>query len=235
MSAFGLDPESVLARVRASATSPRVPTLTQSLGGGALGFVAVSLGVFALWATQGRWLQTHLGEGGFYAVCAAVFINFAGWALHRLVIGPGARARFYGLFAFAFALYAVGWCGGWFGVRGRAGEWLGALLGAACLGLTLGEAFGARRAAGRVIAVLFVAHSAGYFLGGWLYAFPHSDAGVQLLGGVLAKPGRATLGKLLWGAAYGVGLGAGLGYALHACQEPIRARLKALADANAAR
>ena len=47
--------------------------------------------------------------------------------------------------------------------------------------------------------VLFLTHSVGYFLGGDFY---------YALGG--------TTGKLLWGLCYGLGFGAGIGYAYRA-------------------
>jgi hypothetical protein len=68
----------------------------------------------------------------------------------------------------------------------------------ACV-LALG--FGAARSAPNLWAVLFVANSVGYFLGSAL-----NDA----VGG--------GAGMLLWGAAYGLFLGAGLGAALHLAQ-----------------
>ena len=59
----------------------------------------------------------------------------------------------------------------------------------------------AARKALNLAGALFVANSAGYFVGSAL-----NDA-----------VGGAT-GMLLWGAAYGLGLGAGLGAALHLAQ-----------------
>jgi len=215
MSFFGFDPESVAARTRASDGSHEIPTLAQSLVHGGVGFGFVSVVVFAVWAFAGRRLSENLGEAGFYSVCALVFIGLAGFDLRRLVIGPDALGRFYGLFAAGFGAYAVSWCLAWFLVRGKAGEWIGSLAGSVVLALVFTTAFAATGNLLRVGLVLFLAHSAGYFLGGFIYAS---------FGG--------TPGMLLWGAAYGLEFGAGLGYTLYHCQEPIRTRLSKPLDSH---
>lgn len=209
MSLFGLDPESVASRLRSSTKPPFIPSLTQSLMHGCVNFCFVSVVVFAVWAFSGKRLSQSLGEAGFYAVCALLFVGLAGFELRRLVMGPGALGRFNALFAAGFGAYAVAWCLAWFLVRGKPGEWLGSLAGSVALALVFATAFSATKSLLRVSFVLFLSHSAGYFLGEWIYA---SFSG---------KPGM-----LLWGVAYGLGFGAGLGYALYVCQEPIRARLQ---------
>jgi hypothetical protein len=234
MGFFGLDPESQLARSRAAASSIRVPTRGQSVLLGSLGFGLVSLVVYGMWAMGGSWMYTNLGEAGFYGLCALVFVLLTGFILHRLIIGPGAWSRFSGVFALAFTAYAISWCAAWFTLRGKAGEWIGSLAGSIVLGAIIGAAFSAKNAALRVIPFLIVTHAAGYFLGEWLYGFCNSSAGDELLGKVLSSSARAILSKLTWGAAYGLGLGAGLGYAFYASQEEVRARLKALCDAASA-
>lgn len=225
MSALGLDPEQVAARVRALAVPPRIPSLGWSVGMGSMGFAGVSLLVFGLWASSGKWLQQQAGELGFYLVCAGVFINVAAWWLRRLLINGEDFARFYMVFALAFGAYAIAWCVCWFALRGRAGEWAGSLAGTVVLGIILGRAFGAPKATLPVVVVLFTLHSLGYFLGSWLYSTVGGQTGARLFGDWLEAPARATAAKLLWGAAYGLGMGAGLGFALHACQQPVRERL----------
>jgi hypothetical protein len=89
----------------------------------------------------------------------------------------------------------------YFTLRSAAGEWLGSLAGSASLGLVLAVTFGARNRYGRISVELFVAHSAGYFLGEWLH---------HLL------PGK--IGMLLWGVCYGLGFGLGLARALYWAQ-----------------
>ncbi len=76
------------------------------------------------------------------------------------------------------------------------------------MGCVFASAFGSVRAFVQIILVLFVTHSMGYFIGSVLYS---------------AVPGLA--GKLLWGVAYGLGFGAGIGWALHLCQEAVRRKL----------
>ena len=209
MSLFGLDPESVQARLRSSTAPPPIPTLAQSVLHGSVSFCLVSMVAFSVWAFAGKRLSHSLGEAGFYAVCALVFIGLAGLELRQLVIGPRALGRFYGAFTVGFGAYAVAWCLAWFLVRGKAGEWLGSLAGTAALALVLTQAFSATRSLVRVSVVLFITHSTGYFVGELVYA---------------SLSGKA--GMLLWGVAYGLGFGVGLGYALYLCQEPIRTKLK---------
>ncbi len=229
MSFFGFDPESVAARLRAAGQQPGMLTLTQSMRRGSLGFGAVSVVVYGVWAVAGRALASRLGEAGFYAVCAVLFIALAGWALSGLVVERAALGRFYGLFAAAFGIYAVGWCAAWFGlaraITGTGAGWAGSLLGTALMGWVLLAAFGARGVAASVLVVLFATHSTGYFLGDYCYTFFKTERALQLFGGALDKAALATLSKFLWGAAYGLSFGAGLGYALHVCQEPARAKL----------
>lgn len=187
-----------------------------------LGFGAASLVVFGMWAFAGRSMYRYLGEAGAYAVWAIVFIALAGGALNPLVIGPRTLGRFYGLFALAFGAYALWWSLSWFVLKGRAGEWAGSLLGCIALGLVLSWGFAARRGRLRIIAVLFVLHTAGYFLGSVLFEFCRGPSGAEFFGDSLSNAGRAALAKFLWGAAYGAGLGAGLGYALFECQREVR-------------
>src|SRR5207247_7897663 len=103
---FGLDPQSIAGCAKASGQSPRVPTLGESVLRGTIGFTLVSLGGFAPWVLAGRWFYRNIGEVGLYATCALVFIGLSGLLLHRLIIGPGSRVRFYKIFSLAFVAYA---------------------------------------------------------------------------------------------------------------------------------
>ncbi|MBI2929097.1 MAG: hypothetical protein HYY24_25820 [Verrucomicrobia bacterium] len=210
MSLFGLDPESVVARLKSGESAPRAASLASSIGLGGTGFAVIALAAFGVWAWGGRWLTARVGELGLYAICCVLFIGGGGWWFSRFVVGLGNVRRFCGLFAAAFFLYAAGWTVAWVVLRNRSGEWLGSLLGTVLLGCVFASAFGATRALAKVILVLFVTHSAGYFLGSALYS---------------AVPGLA--GQLLWGVAYGLGFGAGIGWAIHLCQEPVRRTLEA--------
>ena len=211
MKFFGFYPETVAVRVRSAAVPPRVPTLGQSLGVGAAGFALVAVAVFAAIYLTAEWVKKTAGDVGSFAIWALLFVLPASGLFSRLVIRPAPLFRFYLLFAGAFVIYSAAWTAGYLPLQDKRGEWLGSLLGTSALGLTLATAFDAPRQALKVIAVLFVARSSGYFSGEFLH---HAIAGLA--------------GWVLWGAAYGLGLGAGLGYALYACQEPARARLKAI-------
>lgn len=184
---------------------------------GSLGFGLVSLAAFSVWAFGGRWFQSHLGKAGLYGACALVFIALAGVALHPLLSGPGAVPRFYSIFIPAFLGYAVLWCLAWFVLRFGAGEWLGSLLGcAAFVGIV---SWRLRNARGWVQTslILFALNSAGYFLGGQLFHWLLGPAGSTIFGG-LSRPGLLIVAKLAWGFLYGLGFGAGIGYAFHAAQ-----------------
>jgi hypothetical protein len=222
MSFFGLKPIEVLARIEAAGGKAGVPTLAQSLIHGILGFTIVSLAAYAPWAFAGRWFYRTIGEPGLYAVCAAIFLGLSGLLLHRLIIGPGTLGRFYGVFMAAFLAYAVVWCAAWFGLRGKAGEWVGSLAGTFVFAAVLAWAFGAGKAFVRIAVAVFVLHSIGYFAGGWAYAEVGAETELKLLGVTFSKAAKAALARLSWGLGYGLGFGAAIGYAFHACQEPVR-------------
>jgi hypothetical protein len=180
------------------------PSLGASILRGSLGFAVVSIAAYALWAVAGKWLTGHLKEGGFYAVDAAVFLALTGFLLHPLVAGPRSYRRFMTAFIPAFIAYAAVWCGCWFALHFGWGEWLGSLAGCLAFALVVGAVLGHLRPLLPVTVVLFVTHSAGYFLGGPL----HYRSG----------PEHRVLGILGWGLLYGLGFGAGIGYAFHSFQ-----------------
>lgn len=169
--------------------SPRVPTARQSLFIGGIGFGLVGVAAFAVWAFAGGALTRAVGEGGFYAVCAAVFIGLAGLVFGQLVIGPGGMTRMYALFTPAFLAYATLWCAAWFALAGRKGwlggelkaELLGAALGAAAMAAVMVWGFGARREFGRATLTLFAGNALGYFLGkvAWQWLRGGGCAGVR--------------------------------------------------------
>jgi hypothetical protein len=178
-----------------------VPSLARSLLTGGLGFGLASLCVFATVAFAERWMYTQLGLFGAYLAWTALFILLGGTVLGSLVAGRWRLPRFYILFGLAFFAYAAGWVGAYFTFRGAAGEWVGSLAGSFLMGSVLAAGFGTARSALKLSAVLFVANSAGYFLGS---ALNNSVGGIA--------------GMLLWGTMYGLCLGAGLGAVLHLAQ-----------------
>jgi hypothetical protein len=177
------------------------PSLTYSLWFGALGFCLASLLVFATVAFAERWMFRHLGFYGAYATWTVLFIILGGMALTPLITGRR-RAWFHVVFGAAFLAYAVAWMVAYFTIRGTAGEWVGSLAGSVLMSLVLAVAFGAPRAAARLLAVLFIANSAGYFLGAALFYSIQGKIGMQL-----------------FGVVYGLSLGAGLGAALCLAQK----------------
>jgi len=219
---FGLDPQSIFDRSKTSGQPPRVPTLSESMLRGMIGFTLVSLGGFAPWVFAGRWFYRNVGEAGLYAVCALVFIGLSGLLLHPLILGPGSLVRFYKIFSLAFAAYAVSWTVGFIAVRGVTGSIAGLLAGTAAMGVLLARGFAARGAALKIIAALFVANAAGYFVGEWAHNAVLALKEGNALGLVLERSTRATLSKATWGLFYGLGFGAGIGFAFHACQAKAR-------------
>lgn len=212
MSWFQLDPQSIADRAR-NAGAP-VPTLGASLVRGTAGFTFVSVAGFVPWAVFGRWFHQHGGEAGMYAACAVVFILLTGPLLHKLIIGPGSMSRFYKLFGLSFTVYSIAWIVGWMQLRDHAGSVVGLLAGTVLMGGMMAAAFDAWGQVVKVIAVLFLLNSAGYFIGG-------------VVEGALIQQHKLAA-MLMWGVLYGIGLGAGLGLAYHFCQTRARALLRAM-------
>jgi hypothetical protein len=170
---------------------------------GALCLGAVSVAAYSIWA-----FRLIPGTAAMYAATAAVYVGLGGWALSRLVPGPGTAARVAGLFALGFIAYAAVWCLFWFGLQGKHhADLYGALFGLGGMTWLVGRAFGRREGMLESWAVVFACHTLGYTLGDDAYALV-----------------RGTAGRLLWGAAHGVGFGLGLGYLLHVCQRPASER-----------
>jgi hypothetical protein len=184
---------------------------------GGVGFALVSLAAFGVWALGGKWFQAHLGEAGLYGACALVFLVFSGLLLHPLVPGPRSFLNFYGVFLPSFLAYAVIWCGAWFILRFGLGEWLASFMGTTAFVTICGWRLGNYRGFAKAIVVLFVLHSAGYFLGGKLMYWIAGPNGSALLNG-LSKNGISISAKLSWGLLYGLGFGAGIGYTFHTLQ-----------------
>jgi len=218
MNIFGLTRDRVTARIQQEKRSISMPSRGRSLLIGSLGFCLASLCVFATVAFGERWMYRNLGLSGAYLVWTLLFIFLGGALLSPLVIGPDRFWRFQLLFGMAFLLYAIGWVGSYFTLRGVAGEWVGSLVGSILMALIICFAFGVINRFFAQAALLFIANSAGYFLGGLL---DYSIGG--------------KTGMILWGLIYGLCLGAGLGLSLFHAQIPLRNHLdnlKPLAPSN---
>ena len=168
---------------------------------GSLRFGLASLLVYATVAFGERWMYRHLSLLGAYGVWTLLFISLGGLALKRLVVQPRAKRTFWRWFSLAFFAYAAGWMASYFTLRGAAGEWLGSFVGSTGLGLVVAITFRSPRRYPKIAVELFVAHSAGYFLGEWLHHLLHGKVGM-----------------LLWGVCYGLGFGLGLTRALYWAQ-----------------
>ncbi len=216
MKFLGFYPDTVAARVRANAAPPRLPSLGQSLCFGAGGFCLIIVIVMAIAAVTDHFLKKYLGDKGGYAFNALLFILMAGEVFRRLVIAPAPVFRVYLLFAAAFFLYDAAWTAAYRPFRNVLGEWLGSLAGGMGLGLLFATVFDAPKQAIKVILALCITSSADYFGVKFLY---------QYIPGIV--------GALFCGAAYGLVMGTGFGYALYACQEPARQRLKTISASGA--
>jgi hypothetical protein len=169
---------------------------------GAIGFCAASLCVFATVAFGERWMYSHLGIAGSYLAWTILFIALGGGVIGAQVTGRWRLPRFFLLFAIAFFAYAIGWTGAYFSLHGsKVGEWAGSVVGSLLMGSILAAGVGALRSALRTSFVLFIGNSFGYFIGSAL-----NDL-------VRGRPGM-----LLWGAVYGLCLGAGLAAGIYLAQ-----------------
>lgn len=202
MSWAGLDAESM--RARNGGALPPSPSLWTATAWGAVGFVIASLAVFGSVAVAERAIYRTLGVAGAYVLWTGMFMGLGGVLLGRLVPGPGNLRRFAGVFALGFALYGIGWCLGWFGVRRFWGEFLGTLLGAVLLHLVLVSAFGRMNLFLRTLLATVAANLEGYFLGEWIWR----------------TLDRSPLGMTLWGVVYGLFVGGGIGWLLYRLQRP---------------
>jgi hypothetical protein len=211
MDMFGLTSDRVMARMRRDELGNSIPSLGRSILIGSFGFCFASLCVFGTVAFAEQWMYRNLGLSGAYFVWTVLFIFLGGALLSPLVIGAGRLWRFQLVFGSAFLLYAVGWIGSYFTLRGVAGEWAGSLLGSILMALVITLAFGVIKTLFAQAAVLFIANSAGYFLGD-----------------LLNNSARGKTGMLLWGVLYGLCLGAGLGLSLFLAQTPLREKINSL-------
>ena len=171
---------------------------------GGLGFAAVSTAAFAVWVFGGGWFHSHGGELAMYGGCCAVFLLLSGLLLHPLLEGQGRIWRFYRIFIPAFLAYAIAWCGGWFWWGAGVGEWIGSLAGTLAFTMVMAAMLKGWRRWWLSALVMFVGHSAGYF------------GGAEVCNQSLHSKGS----ELVWGLLYGLGFGAGIGYAFALMQRP---------------
>ena len=183
-----------------SSTTP--PSLARSIATGAIGFGVVSLCVFATVAFAERWMYQNLGHLGSYLAWIVMFVVLSGAVFGSLVVGRWRLPKFYILFALAFFAYAAAWMGAYFPMPNTTGEAIGSLVGSVLMAVVFAAGFGALRSTLKLSAVLFVSNFLGYFLGAALF-----------------NSLSAPTGMLLFGVAYGLLFGAGIGAALHFVQQ----------------
>lgn len=173
---------------------------------GAWRFAVVSVLAFGVWAEGPR----GQSEGALYATCAVAFLLFSHLMMRPLLHAPDRLRKFSKSFIPAFLAYALIWSACWFLLRSRLGEVLGSVLGCAVFAWVVGKVLGAKNGYGGVIAVMIIAHSIGYFLGGFAFEFRRNPPDF------MAGWNRRDILKLAqyaWGLFYGLGFGAGIGYA----------------------
>lgn len=181
--------------------SAAVPSLPRSIATGAIGFGLISLAVFATVAFAERAMYQTFGLLGAYLTWTVLFILLSGAVFGQIAVVRWRLPKFYLLFGLAFFVYAAGWMLAYFTLRNTAGELAGSLAGSALMALVFAIGFGRPRSTIKLSAVLFVSNCLGYFIGSAL-----NDS----FGG--------RLGMLLWGVAYGLFFGAGIGAALQLVQ-----------------
>jgi hypothetical protein len=187
---------------------------------GSIGFAVVSLAGYSVWAFGGKWLHAHMGDAGLYIACLFVFLGSSGLLLRPLVHGSRSLVRTYGIFIPAFFAYATVWCSAWFALGFGAGEWAASLAGSVAFVAVTARGFGNFRGFVKVCIVLFIFHSAGYFVGGELMWWMIKPATAAALSG-LTKTQIGVIAKLGWGLLYGLGFGAGIGYAFYTFQRQV--------------
>ena len=181
-----------------------IPSMARSIATGAIGFGLVSLCVFATVAFAERWMYQNLGLWGAYLTWTVLFVVLSGAVFGSLVVVRWRLPKFFLLFGLAFFAYAVAWVIAYFILRSTAGELFGSLAGSVLMAIVFAAGFGSLRSIVKLSAVLFVSNCLGYFLGSAL----NNSFGGQT-------------GMLLWGVAYGLFFGAGIGAALHLVQQEI--------------
>jgi hypothetical protein len=188
---------------------------------GAWRFAVVSVLAFGFWAMDPAILPKRYREIGVFAGCLIFFCVFAEIFLVKLAHEPNARKKFNRSFVPAFIVYALAWSGCWFALKFGLGEWLGSALGCAAFAFILGRRLGAREGYPKAIVFLIVTHAAGYFVGGKMFLMARHPPEFMA---AWPKEDVWTTAKLLWGLCYGLGFGAGMGYAFEIFQKPTVAK-----------
>lgn len=171
-------------------------------------FALVAVISFSIWALGARLFSS---EPAMYTACAIVFLGFGGLVLTpgAIVSGTASRVRFAGFFAAGFVLYSVLWSVCWFQFHNTFGEILGSFLGLIPLIGLLKRYFPSRQSLWTGVAIAFLWHTLGYYLGGFAYAALQGKGPIPLPL-PFSPETTVTTARLVWGLCYGLGLGFGL-------------------------
>jgi len=175
-------------------------------------FTIVALLAFSVWAFGGALFPS---QPTMYAGCAVVFLGFGGPALlPGSGIERGRRLRFCLAFATAFVVYAFLWSAAWFALASTFGEILGSSLGLLAFVALLRGLMKWSFPLLTGVAVVFLWHTLGYYLGGFAYA-SLQDRGPLPLSLAMDRDSVVLLARMSWGLAYGAGLGLGITQLTH--------------------
>ena len=167
-------------------------------------FSLVALISFSMWAFSG-----HVGVNSttsLYLVCAGIFFILGGLSLIPYSGNKGKPVwKLLWVFPLSFLLFALFWCIGWFTFRSHFGEIMGSAVGIVAMTAVIKRALSFDRSVIEAAAVVFLFFTMGYYLGEFAY-----------------KEWGGTVGKLGWGAGFGIGLGAGLSYLVQLATPPRR-------------
>lgn len=175
-------------------------------------FFLVSILSFSVWAFGGALFPN---EPLLYAGCAIVFLGLGGAALLPAAgLSGKAALRFCLSFSIAFLAYAFVWSIAWFSIPNTFGEVLGSSLGLLAFSSIFIRWNRIRTTLLIATSVLFLFHTAGYYLGGFTYQ-ALQGRGPLALDLNLSPETIRLLAKLSWGAGYGLGLGWGIAKLLY--------------------
>lgn len=170
-------------------------------------FILVATASFAFWAFGDRLFTS---EPALYTACALVFFGLGGLALVPGLPQEDRKAmRFSISFALGFLSYAVLWSLLWFSLPTTLGEVIGSSLGILALVAIFKKRHHLSVPFLPAIAVVFLFHTLGYYLGDFAYSALQGRGPVPIELDGNPKTIR-TAARLSWGIFYGLGLGAGI-------------------------
>jgi hypothetical protein len=170
-------------------------------------FSLVAILSFSVWAFGSSLFPS---EPLMYAGCAIVFLGVGGAALLPAV-GFSGKSGFQFCIAFAvgYLIYAVIWSVAWFTIPRTIGEVVGSLIGLIAFGLLLRKWMNLDLPILSGVAILFLFHTIGYYLGSFAYDSLQNrgPAGIELK---LSPQTIRTTARLSWGVFYGIGVALGV-------------------------